>query len=166
MTSQDPLVTGVLDRWAELELPGEPWPFMAIASLGRLQSLLSKALDNCLKPFGLSRTGYFVLTTLALLPRRRGRLSTLGRMTMLHPTTVKLTVDQLSAAGLVERQPHPRDRRSSYVVITDLGLQRAGAVNEALSTADEGFLGVLNGHDKDLFEALTPLRLAVGDVEL
>ncbi|WP_067810961.1 MarR family winged helix-turn-helix transcriptional regulator [Actinomadura kijaniata] len=161
----DPLVTGIHDRWGDQGMPGEPWPFMAICSLGRLHSLVTKALENEVKRHGLGRTGYFLLTTLALTAEGRARLSTLGRILMMHPTSVKLTVDQLETAGLVTRTPHPRDRRATYVHITEEGRERARAVNAALESPD-GELAALGGLHRQVFEALQPARLAFDDHEL
>ncbi|WP_245627932.1 MarR family winged helix-turn-helix transcriptional regulator [Actinomadura oligospora] len=162
---EDPLVTGIHDRWDGQGLPGQPWPFMAIASVGRLYQLIKKALDGELEKSGLSRTGFFVLTTLALTSEGRARLSTLGRLLMLHPTSVKLTVDQLEADGLVSRSRHPRDRRATLVLITPSGRDLAGRVNVALESPD-GPLGRLAGLHRPLFESLQPARLAAGDLEI
>ncbi|MGP4022264.1 MarR family winged helix-turn-helix transcriptional regulator [Actinomadura sp. 3N407] len=161
----DPLVMGVRDRWEGQGLLGGPWPFMAICAVGRLNQLLKKALDVELKRLDLTQTGYFLLTTLALINRGQARLSTLGRFMMMHPTTVKLTVDQLEAAGLVGRTPHPRDRRATLVEITAAGRERVNEVALALE-APGGELAAFSGMHRDVFEALQPARLAAGDVEL
>ncbi|MGI5207276.1 MarR family winged helix-turn-helix transcriptional regulator [Spirillospora sp. CA-108201] len=161
----DPLVMGVRDRWEGQGLLGDPWPFLAICSVGRLNQLLKKALDVELKRLDLTQTGYFLLTTLALTVHGRARLSALGRILMMHPTTVKLTVDQLEAAGLVGRTPHPRDRRATLVEITAAGRDRANEVSQALE-APGGALAAFDGMHRELFEALQPARLAAGDVEL
>ncbi|WP_433334166.1 MarR family winged helix-turn-helix transcriptional regulator [Spirillospora sp. CA-294931] len=158
----DPLVTGVHDRWEEHGLPGAPWAFMALCSLGRLQHVLSKALETELKKHGLGRTGYFLLTTLALTDSGHARLSTLGRMLLIHPTSVKLTVDQLETAGLVERRRHPSDGRATLVAITDEGRRRAADANASLESSDSE-LARLAGMHEELFEALQPARMAVGD---
>ncbi|SEF88609.1 DNA-binding transcriptional regulator, MarR family [Thermomonospora echinospora] len=160
----DPL-TVVHTRWAEEGMAGGPWPFLAMCSLSRLHQILARALEDRLKSLELSRTGYFVLTTLALMNGGRALLSTLGRLMMIHPTTVKLTVDQLERAGLVTRQRHPHDRRATVVRITELGAERARAANAALENADEGPLGGLAGRHEELFDALRDLRLATGDTE-
>ena len=160
----DPLVMGVRDRWELQGLQGEPWPFMAICAVGRLNQLLNKALDAELKRLDLTRTGYFLLTTLALVPRGSARLSTLGRFLMMHPTTVKLTVDQLEAAGLVGRTRHPRDRRATLVAITPAGRDRVNEAGRALE-APGGALAPFEGTHREVFEALQPARLAAGDVE-
>ncbi|MFV2177027.1 MarR family winged helix-turn-helix transcriptional regulator [Actinomadura sp. LOL_016] len=138
---------------------------MTISSVARLHQLLKKALDEELGRLDLGRTGYAVLTTLALIGSGQASLSTLGRWLLLHPTTVKLTVDQLEADGLVERTPHPRDRRATLVGITTAGRERANEANIALE-APGGLLSGLAGdaHDQ-LFQALQSARLAVGDLE-
>jgi DNA-binding MarR family transcriptional regulator len=161
----DPLVTGIRDRWAGQGMAGGPWPFMAITSVERLHQMLKKALDTELKRLGLSRTGYFLLTTLALTGNGNARLSTLGRILMMHPTTVKLTVDQLEAGGLVERARHPHDRRATLVQITAAGREQVNAANLALESPGGAF-AAFGGLHRDLFEALQPARLAAGDLEL
>jgi DNA-binding MarR family transcriptional regulator len=160
----DPLVMGVRDRWDAQGLQGEPWPFMAICSVGRLNQLIKKALDSELARLDLTRTGYLLLTTLALTTRGSARLSTLGRFLMMHPTTVKLTVDQLEAAGLVGRTRHPRDRRATLVEITADGRERVNEVGAALEAPGSAFAPFAGMH-RELFEALQPARLAAGDVE-
>ncbi|MBW8486676.1 MarR family transcriptional regulator [Actinomadura sp. PM05-2] len=146
-------------------MAGGPWPFMAMCSIGRLHSVLKKALDVELKKADLSRTGYFLLTTLALTGEGSARLSTLSRFLMMHPTSVKLTADQLERDGLVTLLPHPHDRRATLVRITGDGRTRAAAVNEALESPS-GPLGALDGIHRSVFEALQPVRLAVGDLDL
>ncbi|MCP2334783.1 MarR family winged helix-turn-helix transcriptional regulator [Actinomadura rupiterrae] len=165
VTAADPLVTGIHDRWDGQGLPGQPWPYMAICSVGRLYQLIKKALDGELERCGLSRTGFFLLTTLALTSEGRARLSTLSRFLMLHPTSVKLTVDQLEADGLAARAPHPNDRRATLVLITPAGRELAGRLNLALESPDGPF-GDLAGLYRPLFESLQPMRLAAGDLEL
>jgi DNA-binding MarR family transcriptional regulator len=150
-------------RWADQGMGGEPWPFLAICSLSRLHQIVARALDDRLKSLELSRTGYFLLTTLALMNGGRALLSALGRLVMIHPTTVKLTVDQLERSGLVVRERHPRDRRATVVRITPLGLERARAANALLENAEEGALGELTGRYEELFGALRDARMAAGD---
>jgi DNA-binding MarR family transcriptional regulator len=159
------MVVCVQDRWTDHGLPGGPWPFMAMCSVARLHQFFKKAMESELKRLRLSRTGYFLLTMLALTTDGHARLSTLSRLLMMHPTTVKLKVDQLEAAGLVTRRPHPHDRRATLVVITDAGRERAGQANEALEAPD-GVLGELKDMHREIFQALRPARLAVGDADL
>jgi DNA-binding MarR family transcriptional regulator len=155
-------VAGVYERWEGQGLPGGPWPFMTMCAVAQLHQLLQKALEAELKRLDLTRTGYFLLTTLALTTEGQAGLSALSRMVMLHPTSVKLTVDQLEADGLVTRLPHPHDRRATLVQITEAGRDRAGAVNQALESPD-GPMGTLAGFHQEVFEALQPIRRAAGE---
>ena len=50
-------VSGALDRWEQQGLTGDPWPFMAMCSVSRLQQILGRALDSELKRFRIGRTG-------------------------------------------------------------------------------------------------------------
>ncbi|MFB4319758.1 MarR family winged helix-turn-helix transcriptional regulator [Actinomadura sp. 21ATH] len=159
----DGLERGVRDRWESNALSGSPWPFLSITALGRVYQFLNKALEDELKRFGLSKPGYYVLTTLALTTQGRARLSTLSRLVLMHATSVKLTVDQLESAGLVERGPHPHDRRVTLVFITDAGRARVDEVHEALD-APEGELAAFGGLHKDIFHAMQPARAAAGDM--
>jgi DNA-binding MarR family transcriptional regulator len=160
----DPLVAGIHDRWDDHELAGSPWPFMSICALGRLFQFLQKALDTELKKFQLSKPAYYILTTLALTTHGRARLSTLSRLVMMHPTSVKLTVDQLEAAGLVTRGPHPHDGRATLVFVTDKGRERAGEVNESLDLPGSA-LAPFGDFHRDIFEALQPAREVAGDMD-
>ena len=49
------------------------------------------------------------------------------------PPYTTLTVDGLADAGLVERRPHPTDRRAKQVHLTDQGHQAARRVIDVLS---------------------------------
>ncbi|OLT20487.1 hypothetical protein BJF79_16175 [Actinomadura sp. CNU-125] len=161
----DPLVTGIRDRWDGQGLRGTPGPFMTICSVERLHQLLKKALDEELGRFDLNRTGYTILTGLTLIASGRASLSTLGRWLLVHPTTVKLAVDQLEDDGLVERIPHPTDRRTTLVRITLGGRERANEANLALEAPGGPFAGLAGGGQDNLLRSLQSARLAVGDLE-
>ena len=74
---------------------------------------------------------YDVLLELNAAPERRLRMSELGQRVVLSRTRVSRIVDELAAAGLVERQPDQADGRSSFAVLTSAGrdaLRRAWPV--------------------------------------
>lgn len=45
----------------------------------------------------------------------------LARRMSCEPSNVTYVVDRLSSLGLIERQPHPHDRRARQLVLTELG---------------------------------------------
>src|SRR5690349_12178463 len=64
---------------------------------------------------------YDVLLELNAAPYRRLRMSELGQRAVLSRTRVSRVVDELTAAGLAERQPDESDGRSSFAVLTPRG---------------------------------------------
>jgi DNA-binding MarR family transcriptional regulator len=69
---------------------------------------------------------------------------------------VTIIVDDLQSQGLVERQPHPTDRRAKLVVATSKGAA-AAAKAEAILGAPPADLAALTTKDKA--ELLRLLRL-------
>jgi DNA-binding MarR family transcriptional regulator len=156
-------VEWVRDRWVEQELP-EPERFMAVASVMRTHQVVVSELDRALKPHGINRSMYLVLVTLVLSDEGGRRLSYLSRYLMVHPTTVTLIVDQLEKRGLVERRPHPTDRRSSLAVLTPAGRELVTAATDAAAAAGFGMDGVSPRTLGRLTESLREVRRAVGDL--
>lgn len=66
----------------------------------------------------LDRSGYVLLVTLLDRPHRIGELA---EILTLDVSTVSRQVQALEGIGLVRREPHPTDGRSSLLAITDAG---------------------------------------------
>jgi len=66
----------------------------------------------------LDRSGYVLLVTLLDQPHRIGDLA---EILSLDVSTVSRQVQALESAGLVRREPHPTDGRSSLLAISDIG---------------------------------------------
>lgn len=65
---------------------------------------------------------YDVLIELFEAPERRLRLHELARKVVLSRSGLTRLVDRLEAAGFLQRQPDPNDRRGFFAVITDEGI--------------------------------------------
>jgi DNA-binding MarR family transcriptional regulator len=97
----------------------------AWAALLRVHAALVPALDRELQATaGLPLAWYDVLLELGSTPDHRLPMSDLGERVVLSRTRVSRVVDELERAGLVERQAHPTDRRSTYAMITAAGRRR------------------------------------------
>ena len=95
-------------------------PMELVVSVLRAQQLLWNQIGDALKPLDLGVTRFLALG--AILDAEGGcRLSDLSSAIQVHPTTVTVMVDQLTKQGLVKRQPHATDRRSTLAVITPAG---------------------------------------------
>lgn len=73
---------------------------------------------------GLSMQWFEVLIRLARSPGRRLRMTDLAAQTTLTASGLTRAVDRLVAAGLVEREACPTDRRSTYAVLSAEGERR------------------------------------------
>jgi MarR family transcriptional regulator, lower aerobic nicotinate degradation pathway regulator len=74
---------------------------------------------NTLEPLGVSEHQFYVLTALAHLgPQVQAHLS---EPLKIDKATMVGLVNDLEHKGLVQRQPHPSDRRAVLVSLTDAG---------------------------------------------
>lgn len=66
-------------------------------------------------------TWYDVLLELNAAPDRQLTMSEVAARATLSRTRISRVIDELVAAGLVERHSHPTDKRSAYAAITKIG---------------------------------------------
>jgi DNA-binding MarR family transcriptional regulator len=122
VTAADP-VDRLVSDWASVRPDLDFEPMGLYARLNRFVALARRRIDELFEQHGLSTGEFDVLATL----RRRGephvmKPSMLARAVMLSPAAMTNRLDRLEAAGLIERQPDPNDRRSAPVALTPAGL--------------------------------------------
>lgn len=157
-------VEWVREHWAQQGLP-EPARFAAAASLMRTYQVVTAELERALHERALSRTAYMLLVTLALSPDGTRRLSYLARYLMVHQTTVTQMVDALELRGLVDRRPHPTDRRTTLAVLTEPGHALVRSATDDAAAIGFGLGDVESSTLAALSDALQAVRRARGDVE-
>ena len=150
--------------WNQQEL-GDPRGFLAMGSVLRLHQLMTAEMDRVLKGFDLTRSAYLVLSTVQLSPDGSRLLSRIATHMIVHPTTVTLIVDKLEEQGLLERQPHPSDRRATYARITTAGRARMHDATTALQAVGFGLPGLSPAQAAKLTKMLAPIRAAAGDID-
>lgn len=82
--------------------------------------LLGRRLDRVLRDFGLTRGSHNVLQILGGTADPLTPTEVSARLTVTSATVTGL-LDTLETRGLAHRRPHPGDRRSTLVEITDEG---------------------------------------------
>ena len=102
-------------------------PVSAWAGVLRAHAAVLPKLERALAPTGLPLTWYDVLMVTNAAPDRRLRMTELGRQAVVSRERVNRVVSELERAGLIERQPNPDDKRSSYAAITAEGRKRLRA---------------------------------------
>ncbi|HET9692578.1 MAG TPA: MarR family transcriptional regulator [Acidimicrobiales bacterium] len=135
---------------------------VAVTSIIRVQQILMQRIESALRPLGLTFARYEVLMVLAFSQRGSLPLNKVGARLQVHPTSVTNAVDRLEADGLIARQPHATDRRTTLAVLLPAGRALA---ERATDTVNDIFAGpLLDGPGMPgLVEALTDLRARAGD---
>lgn len=72
----------------------------------------------------------------------------------LDKTVVTYLVDDLAAAGLLERRPDPADRRTRRVLATDAGRDLLCRLDAELEAVEDTLLGALDADDRAAFRRL------------
>jgi DNA-binding MarR family transcriptional regulator len=135
----------------------------AVTGVMRVQQIIQSAVDNALKPHGLTFARYEALVLLTFARASSLPMRVMGERLQLHPTSVTNIVDRLEKDGLVNRVPHPTDRRTTLVEITETGRARREQATKAVTAIDFGLNGLTGRQVEQLTELLTKVRKATGD---
>ncbi|MEH0109478.1 MarR family transcriptional regulator [Tersicoccus sp. MR15.9] len=150
-------------NWERRGWEAQAAPMAAVTAIMRTQQLLMLRIEGVLKPFALTFSRYELLTLLAFTRRGELPMSRASSLLQVHPTSVTNAVDRLQAAGLVDRTPHPVDRRTTLIRLTSDGRDLARRATEALNRevfTDTGF----DTDDVDaLIRILARFRQQAGD---
>jgi DNA-binding MarR family transcriptional regulator len=149
------------DKWGEVWGPASS---MRLAtSVMRVQQILLARYDEILKPHGLTFARYEALVLLRFSRTGALPLKVIGTRLMVHPTSVTNTIVRLAAAGLVERQPNPRDGRGVLAAITDEGRAVTEAATKDLMVADFGLTMLSEEERGAAFDILRKVRADASD---
>ncbi|WIV59164.1 MarR family winged helix-turn-helix transcriptional regulator [Amycolatopsis nalaikhensis] len=133
-------------------------PVQAFDKAFELAARLAEAMRVALADRGLTTSRAEVIYMLA----RDGDLVQRALADALNCTPRHVTglVDQLEGAGLVERRPHPRDRRAISVALTDDGAATARWMTESRHGAARAILGDVPRADLTAFVRVADRILA------
>jgi DNA-binding MarR family transcriptional regulator len=104
---------------------------------------------------GLSFGKLRALRRIASRPMPMGELAALLGM---DPPNLTPVIDDLERSGLVERQPHPTDRRVKLVAVTDSGMALAQQAQEFLDQPPAGLFELPSDDLEYLRRILSQLR--------
>ena len=155
----DPIAAAA-DNWPNREVVDA---MAAATSIMRAQQIVLAAVDAELRPMGLTFARFEALRLLAFTRSGELPMGKIGERLMVHPTSVTNSIDRLEADGLVERRPHPVDRRATLAAITPDGRRLVDSATERLDAIEYG-MGALSGSEQvELTTLVTRLRAATGD---
>lgn len=115
------------------------------------------------------------IESLGLTPRMWGALNVLdaeGTITQhalckcvgMDPSSMVSTIDELEARGLVERRPHPSDRRAHALHVTELGRVTLAQGRKLARQAQDELLAPLDAEEREQLHDLL-LRLALASTQ-
>jgi DNA-binding MarR family transcriptional regulator len=168
----EPLGFDPIDRAGDLweqHWPGEEpdvyASMRAVTSIMRAQQILIAELDAMLRPYGVTFSRYETLVLLAYSRDGALPLNKIGERLQVHATSVTNVIDRLEAAGLVRREPNPRDGRGTLAVITEEGRDVARKATAELNAARFGMTALGEADLRRVFGILRRLRHDAGDFE-
>lgn len=110
--------------------------------------------DQKMKPFGVTRSQWWVLAQLGRSEKtmgEQGMLQTeLANILDVGKVTVGGLIDRLEAGGFVKRMPCPNDRRAKRVVVTDAG---RNTLRQMISVSQELNAQILAGIPQEQIRA-------------
>lgn len=119
----------------------------------RINHRLRRRWGAQLAPHGLSPHYYRALAAIARTERAEDdvdglKLREIADRLRIAPRSATEVIDGLEERGLVERVPHPRDRRATLVVLTDDGRQLFQELRAHRQRSSEEFFAVLDKADR------------------
>ena len=139
-------------------------PMQVLSRISRLARHLDIARRGAFADHGLESWEFDVLSAL----RRQGppfqlTPGALLRATLVTSGTMTNRIDRLAAAGLVRREPDPRDKRGVLVTLTDRGREQVDAALADLLSRERALLAGLNIGERRRLADLMRILLAPFD---
>jgi DNA-binding MarR family transcriptional regulator len=156
----DVLVAGWRTQRPDLDVT----PMQVLSRVSRLARHLDIARRGAFASHGLEPWEFDVLSAL----RRAGppfqlTPGALLRATLVTSGTMTNRIDRLAAAGLVRREPDPRDRRGVLVTLSERGREAVDAALTDLLDREQALLAGLAVEQRDTLAALLRALLAPFD---
>jgi DNA-binding MarR family transcriptional regulator len=120
----------------------------AVLAVFTTSSWLLREVSPVFAGHGITATRFDALEALS---RHGGAATPAELRDMLHlpAQTITSVLDQLQAAGLVKRSPHPRDRRSTVAEITPAGRETVDRICPPLIDIEEDCMAALSRAEQD-----------------
>jgi DNA-binding MarR family transcriptional regulator len=156
-------VDHILDQWRRQRPELDPSPIGIVGRMSRLARELEARLEAVYRDHGLESGWHDVLATLRRQgPPFRMRPTDLTASMMLTSSGTTKRLDKLEAAGLIAREPDPRDRRGTLIALTDEGRRVIDATTGDHLANEARLLAALSAQERrELADLLRKLRLGL-----
>lgn len=136
---------------------------VAVTSVMQAHQILLARVESALRPYNLSFSRFELLRLLAFTRTGALPITKASDRLQVHVTSVTHAIRRLEAAGLVKREPHPTDRRTTLVRITELGRSTVEDATVTLNKEVFADIGMSDAESKALAGAIQTLRHHAGD---
>jgi len=134
-----------------------------VTSIVRADQILLARIDRVLRPLELTFARYELLVLLDFSRQGALPLGKIGARLQVHPASVTNAVNRLEADGLVTREPHPEDGRTTLATLTAQGRRVARKATGLLNQQVFADLGLDDNEQAQLFTLLRKIRVTAGD---
>jgi DNA-binding MarR family transcriptional regulator len=147
---------------SDLPVPGPPGAHRALIKhtgflLARMGHVAAKQFGERLMQLGLTTRMWGALNVLDVEGPTTQQF--LGKCTGIDPSSMVATIDDLESRGLVERRPHPSDRRAHALHLTEQGREVLTRGRQLARGAQDELLAPLDREERKLLHDLL-LKLA------
>ncbi len=156
------LVAEARRNWIESGL-GEVDAMVSATSLARAHQIVLGRINQALTPLSLTFSRYEALALLSFTRNGSMAMARMGERLQVHPTSVTSTIDRLERDELVERTPHPDDRRATLATLTKAGRAKHVEATKALEAIRWGMGEMDDARLQELNADLANVRGSAGD---
>ena len=127
----------------------------------RLYLLVTQFIDEAVKPFGIGRTQWQVISRV----QRAGLMTQrdLQSILQVEPATLSGVVDALVSKGWLERLENPEDKRGRVLRLTPLGEERYATIPNPVAAVERTMLQGVSAEDRAVVE--TALQRMIENLE-
>lgn len=134
--------------------------------LWRVTNSWQRTIRAALAPFDLTQVQFVLLAVLTSMDRTNPvTQQDLATHAATDPMMTSQVLRALEQKGLIERQPHPSDRRARTLSPTPNGVRLANVANEAVERADRAYFAILGDDVPGFTRALATLDSSHGQPE-
>jgi DNA-binding MarR family transcriptional regulator len=142
------------EPWTRAFPSADRWLLAFLVSIPLLSARLNRESERLVRDHGLTSAGWDIICALRRSSPERLSPGDLSRAAMMSSAGMTAQLDQLEKAGLLERSPHPEDRRAINVSVTRSGQKLVDQLIEPYLGVHDRFLTGLSARDRRALAAL------------
>ena len=149
-----PTYRALTATWTRAFPSADRWLLTFLVSIPLLSARINRESEQLVREHGLTSAGWDIICALRRSSPQRLSPGDLSRAVMMSSAGMSAQLDQFEKAGLVERSPHPEDKRAINVSVTRSGQKLVDQLIGPYLAVHERFLTGLSARDRRTLAAL------------